>query len=48
MYGRDTGKNIRGFSMATIAYIKEYVDDDGYLDASLLPEPLQKFYRWLR
>lgn len=34
--------------MAMIAYIEEYVDDDGLLDANLLPEPLKTSYKELR
>ena len=34
--------------MAMIAYMEEYVDDDGLLDANQLPEPLQTFYKELR
>ena len=34
--------------MAMIAYIEEYVDDDGLLDATQLPLPLETFYKDLR
>ena len=48
LYARDNGKRIGAFSMAIIAYIKGYVDDDGFLDANQLPEPLKTFYKELR
>ena len=48
LYARDQGKRVGGFGMAMIAYMEEYVDDDGNLDASQLPEPLRTFYRDLR
>jgi len=34
--------------MAMIGYVEEYIDDDGFLDASLLPEPLKTSYNELR
>lgn len=34
--------------MAMIAYVEEYIDDDGLLDANLLPEPLKTSYKELR
>jgi hypothetical protein len=34
--------------MAMIAYMEEYVDDDGYLDAKKLPTPLKEYYAKLR
>jgi hypothetical protein len=33
--------------MAIISYIEEYIDDDGLLDTSLLPEPLKMSYNEL-
>lgn len=48
LYARDVGKRAGSFGMAMIAYVEEYVDDDGLLDASLLPEPLGAFYAELR
>ena len=36
------------FAMAMIAYMEEYVDDDGLLDSKQLPEPLKSFYDELR
>ncbi|CRK47699.1 hypothetical protein BN1723_007718 [Verticillium longisporum] len=48
LYARDAGQRIGGFALPMIGYMEMYVDDDGFLDARLLPEPLQKFYRELR
>ncbi|KAK5444191.1 hypothetical protein LTS15_010544 [Exophiala xenobiotica] len=48
LYARDVGKRIGAFAMAMIAYVQEYIDDDGLLDTSLLPEPLNSFYKELR
>ncbi|KAI5864892.1 hypothetical protein GGS23DRAFT_562272 [Durotheca rogersii] len=48
LYARNWGKRIGAFSMAMIAYVEEYVDDDGFLDTSQLPEPLKAFYFELR
>ena len=48
LYARDAGNRIGAFGMAMIAYMEEYVDDDGLLDASRLPEPLRTFYAELR
>ncbi|KND87538.1 hypothetical protein TOPH_07815 [Tolypocladium ophioglossoides CBS 100239] len=48
LYARDVGKRTGSFGMAMIAYMEEYVDDDGFLDSSLLPEPLNAFYKELR
>lgn len=31
-----------------IGYMDEYVDDDGLLDANLLPDPLKTSYKELR
>ncbi|KXH51473.1 hypothetical protein CSIM01_08259 [Colletotrichum simmondsii] len=47
LYARDAGKTLGSFAMAMIAYMEEYVDD-GLLDSSQLPEPLQTFYKELR
>ncbi|KAI7514451.1 hypothetical protein KC347_g603 [Hortaea werneckii] len=44
IYARDRGKKIGSFAMQMICYIEEYVDDDGYLRGSRLPEPLQTLY----
>ena len=48
LYTRDFGKRIGSFGIAMISYMEMYVDDDGLLDASLLPEPLRTFYKELR
>ncbi|KAI7369192.1 hypothetical protein KC354_g2132 [Hortaea werneckii] len=44
IYARDRGKKIGSFAVQMICYIEEYVDDDGYLRGSSLPEPLQTLY----
>ncbi|KAI7364568.1 hypothetical protein KC354_g5598 [Hortaea werneckii] len=44
LYARDRGKKIGSCAMQMICYIEEYVDDDGYLRESRLPEPLQTLY----
>ncbi|KAK1545551.1 hypothetical protein CPAR01_03053 [Colletotrichum paranaense] len=48
LYARDSGKTMGSFAMAMIAYMEEYVDDDGLLDSKQLPEPLKSFYDELR
>ena len=48
LYARDSGKRIGGFAMAMIAYVEEYIDDDGLLDTTQVPEPLKTFYLELR
>ena len=48
LYARDSGKRIGSFAMAMIGYMEQYVDDDGLLDANLLPEPLKASYKELR
>lgn len=48
LYARDSGKRIGAFAIAMIGYVEEYIDDDGLLDANLLPEPLKTFYKELR
>ena len=48
LYARDLGKRIGSFAMAMIAYMEEYVDDDGLLDAKQLPEPLKTSYKELK
>lgn len=48
LYARDVGTRAGMFGMSMIAYMEEYVDDDGLLDATLLPEPLRTPYRELR
>jgi hypothetical protein len=48
LYARDVGKCIGGFALSMICYMDQYVDDDGFLDANRLPEPLKKSYKELR
>lgn len=47
IFVRDQGKRAGSFGIAMIAYMQLYVDEDGFLDASLLPEPLRTSYREL-
>ncbi|KAK3312318.1 hypothetical protein B0H66DRAFT_525337 [Apodospora peruviana] len=44
LYARDWGKPIGAVAMPLIGYMEEYVDNDGFLDAQLLQEPLRTFY----
>lgn len=48
IYARDAETRVGTFELTMIAYIEEYVDDDGFLDASELPEPFRAFYGELR
>lgn len=48
LYARDWEKRIGDFSMAMIAYIEQYVDEDGFLETEQLSEPLLTFYKELR
>ena len=48
IYARDAGTPVGMFGLTMIAYIEEYVDDDGFLDVSELPEPLKTSYTELR
>ncbi|WQF89777.1 hypothetical protein CDEST_14791 [Colletotrichum destructivum] len=48
LYARDSAKRIGAFSIAMIGYVEQYIDDDGLLDASRLPEPLRTSYMDLR
>jgi hypothetical protein len=48
LYVRDWEKRIGDFSMAMIAYIEQYVDEDGFLETELLTEPLLTFYKELK
>jgi hypothetical protein len=48
LYARDWEKRIGNFSMAMIAYIEQYVDEDGFLETEQLSEPLLTFYKELR
>ena len=47
LYARDQGKRIGSFGIAMICYMRLYVDEDGFLNADLLPEPLRTSYREL-
>lgn len=47
LYARDAAKRVGGFGIAIIGYMELYVDNDGLLDANLLPEPLRSFYKEL-
>jgi len=48
IYARDAGTRAGTFGLSMVAYIEEYVDDDGFLDVSELPEPFRTFYGELR
>ena len=48
LYARDASKRIGGFAIQMIAYMEEYVDDDGFLDTNQLPKPLKTSYKELR
>jgi hypothetical protein len=48
VYVRDLGKQMGAFAMVMINYVEEYVDGDGFLDATLLPEPLRTSYKELK
>lgn len=48
LYARDIGKKSGSNGMAMISYMEEYVDDDGFLNAELLPPQLAKLYKELR
>ncbi|WYZ45776.1 hypothetical protein EsH8_IX_000001 [Colletotrichum jinshuiense] len=48
IYARDSARRVGAFGMAMIAYVEQYVDDDGLLDADRLPEPLGTAYAELR
>lgn len=48
LQARDQGKRADSFGIATIAYTQLYVAADGFLDANLLPEPFNTFYRDLQ
>jgi hypothetical protein len=47
IFVRNEGKRVGSFGIAMIANMQLYVDEDGFLDASLLPEPLRTSYREL-
>lgn len=48
LYARDAAKRIGSFTIAMIGYMELYVEDDGYLDANLLSEPIRTFYKELK
>ncbi len=48
LYARNVETQYKNFAMAMVAYVEEYVDDDGFLDINLLVEPLKTFYLDLR
>ncbi|AEO66972.1 uncharacterized protein THITE_2075708 [Thermothielavioides terrestris NRRL 8126] len=48
IYARDHGKQVGSIGISMIAYMQLYVDEDGFLDADLLPEPLRTFYGELK
>ncbi|KAJ6445426.1 NAD dependent epimerase/dehydratase [Purpureocillium lavendulum] len=48
LFARDSGKQIGSYSMAMVDYMELYVDEDGFLDVDLLPEPLRTFYKDLK
>ncbi|KAK4500439.1 hypothetical protein PRZ48_008628 [Zasmidium cellare] len=48
IYARDADKQIGSFAMAMIDYVELYVDADGLLDETQLPEQLRDFYRQLK
>lgn len=48
LFARDSGTRIGSFAMAMIAYMEEYVDDDGYVDVEKLPIVLRRHYSELR
>lgn len=48
IYARDAGTRVGTFGLSMVAYIEEYVDDDGFLDVSELPETFRTFYGELR
>lgn len=48
LYVRDLNKRIGLFALAMVDYMMMYVEDDGFLDAQLLPEPLRASYENLK
>lgn len=48
LFARDSGTRIGACAMPMIAYVEEYVDEDGYLDIEKLVEPLRGHYLELR
>ncbi|KAL9079253.1 MAG: hypothetical protein Q9157_001871 [Trypethelium eluteriae] len=45
---RDLGERMGSLAMPMITYMWEYVDDDGFLDTSQIPEPLRSSYQELK
>ncbi|KAI0378371.1 hypothetical protein F5Y04DRAFT_148847 [Hypomontagnella monticulosa] len=48
MYARDEGTRAGAFGIAMLAYMEEYVEDDGYLDIEKLPIVLRRHYLELK
>ncbi len=48
LYVRDLNKRIGLFALAMVGYMMMYVEEDGFLDAQLLPEPLRTSYENLK
>jgi hypothetical protein len=48
LHARNWEKRIGVFAMPMIAYIEEYVDQDGFLEIEQLPETLASFYKELK
>ncbi|KAM3424415.1 hypothetical protein BST61_g6420 [Cercospora zeina] len=48
LHARNAGKQIGSFAIAMIDYMGQYVDEDGFLDGTLLPDPLRWFYLQLQ
>ncbi len=48
LYVRDLNKRIGLFALAMVDYMMMYVEEDGFLDAQLLPEPLKTSYENLK
>lgn len=48
LYARDDDKRIGAFGLTMISYMSMYVDKDGFLDATQLPEPFKTLYEEYR
>lgn len=48
LYARDADKQIGSFAMAMVDYMELYVDGDGLLDVTQLPNPIKHFYQELK
>lgn len=44
IYARDMGTTVGSFALTMVAYIELYVDDDGFLDTSQLPDDVRELY----